>query len=155
MGKFQQKLYKFMYGRYGVDKLYSFCAILILIALLVNVLASIFIKNADVQFWVSTIIMLFDVIIISWSTFRFLSKNIYKRRRENEMFLKMSRAVKRFVSFNTSRKSSHGNADSIDFVFRDCTKCGAALRLPRREGKHKVKCPRCSHRFNVSVKKLK
>ena len=91
MGKFQQKLYKFMYGRYGVDKLYSFCAILIIVALLVNVLASIFIKNADVQFWVSTAIMLFDVIIISWSTFRFLSKNIYKRRRENERFLKISR----------------------------------------------------------------
>ena len=155
MGKFQQKLYKFMYGRYGVDKLYSFCCILVIIVLFVNILATTFIKNEEARAWLSMGIMLFDVVILAWSTFRLFSKNIYKRRRENEIFLKMSGAVKRFVSLNTSRRSPRKNADTRDFVFRACTKCGAVLRLPRREGKHKVKCPRCSHRFNVSVKKLK
>lgn len=155
MGKFQQKMYRFMYGRYGVDKLYSFCTILIIIALFVNLITSIFIKDVTVRFWVSTAIMVFDVLILIWSTFRFLSKNIAKRRRENERFIAMTRALARFFSFNTSRRSKSGNADTVQFVFRDCTKCGATLRLPRKAGKNSVKCPRCSHKFKVIVKKLK
>ncbi len=155
MGKFQQKMYRFMYGRYGVDKLYNFCTILIVVALLLNVITSIFIKDNNVRFWVSTAIMLFDVVILIWSTFRFMSKNIAKRRRENERFIKMSRAVSRVLTFNTSRKSKSGNSDSSQFIFRDCTKCGSTLRLPRKQGKNKVKCPRCSHKFNVVAKKIK
>ena len=39
MGKFRQKMYRFMYGRYGADKLYNFCTVLIIVALFVNVIA--------------------------------------------------------------------------------------------------------------------
>lgn len=155
MGKFQQKMYKFMYGRYGVDKLYNFCTILIVVALFVNVIASIFIKDSEIRFWVSTATMLFDLVILIWSTFRFLSKKIDKRRRENERFIRMTRWFLRVFTFNTSRRSKSGNIDNAQFIFRDCTKCGATLRLPRKQGRNKVKCPRCSYKFNVTAKKLK
>ena len=155
MGKFQQKMYRFMYGRYGVDKLYNFCMILIVIALVLNVFVSIFVKNESVGFIISTAIMVFDVAILSWSTFRFMSRNIAKRRRENERFLKMKRGVSRALSFNTSKRSSSGNVDNYQFIFRDCTKCGATLRLPRKAGRNKVKCPKCAHRFTVYAKKVK
>ncbi len=155
MGKFKQKMYKFMYGRYGVDKLYNFCTILIIVALFANILTSMLIKDLNVKFWVSTAILAFDIMVLVWSTFRFMSRNIAKRRRENERFIAMTRALARFFTFNTSRRSKSGNADNSQFVFRDCTKCGAALRLPRKAGTNKVKCPRCSHKFNVKVKKFK
>ncbi len=148
-------MYRFMYGRYGADKLYNFCTVLIIVALVVNVIASIFIKNETVAFWVSTAIMIFDVLVLVWSTYRFMSKKIDKRRRENERFIRMTRALSRFFSCNTSRRSRSGNSDSAQFIFRDCTKCGSTLRLPRKAGKNKVKCPRCSHRFNVVAKKVK
>lgn len=155
MGKFQQKMYRFMYGRYGADNLYNFCAVLILIALVLNVMVSVFVKNEAVGFVLSTAILLFDVVIIVWSTYRFMSRKIDKRRRENERFLKMKRGVRRIFTFNTSRKSKSGNMDSAQFIFRDCTKCGATLRLPRKAGRNKVKCPRCLHRFTVVSKKVK
>ena len=155
MDKFKQNLYRFMYGRYGIDKLYGFCMGAIMVLLAISLITSVCIPNATARFIVQMAITLLDVAIISWSTFRFLSKNIAKRRRENEMYLKMVRALGRFFSFNTSRRSKSGNADNFQFVFRDCTKCGSTLRLPRKEGRNSVKCPRCSHRFNVVVKKMK
>lgn len=155
MGKLQQKLYRFMYGRYGVDKLYKFCSVLIIIALLLNVITSIIIKNNDIRFVVSTVILLFEIFLLVWSTFRCFSKNIYKRRRENERFIKMTKWLSRLFTCNTSRKSKSGNVDNDHFIFRDCTKCGATLRLPRKPGRNKVKCPRCSHKFYVFAKKAK
>ena len=155
MGKFRQKMYRFMYGRYGVDKLYNFCNVLIIVALFASVLVSIFVKDENVGFWISTAIMAFDLVIIVWSTSRVFSKNIYKRRRENERFIKLSRWFLRVVSFNTSRRSKSGNIDNSQFIFRDCTKCASTLRLPRKAGRNKVKCPRCSHRFYVRAKKIK
>lgn len=155
MGKFQQKMYKFMYGRYGADKLYSFCNILIIVALVVSVITSIFVKDDNVKFWVSTAVMLFDLVILTWSTYRFMSRKIDKRRRENERFLKVARWFRRFFTFNTSRRSKSGNVDNAQYIFRDCTKCGATLRLPRKSGRNKVKCPRCTHKFYVTAKKLK
>lgn len=144
-----------MYGRYGVDKLYNFCMILIVVCLVLNVFASIAIKDDNVGFVVSTLIMVTSVALLVWSTFRFMSRNIAKRRRENERFLKMKRGVSRALTFNTSRKSKSGNADTTQFIFRDCTKCGATLRLPYKMGRNTVKCPRCSHRFTVVAKKVK
>lgn len=155
MDKFKQKLYRFMYGRYGIDKLYNFCMIFIVVLLAVSVITSVCIPNEIARFWVQAGIMAIDVLVVAWSTFRFLSKNIAKRRRENEIYLKTVRALARFFTFNTSRKTKSENNDSAQFVFRDCTKCGATLRLPRKAGRNSVKCPRCSHRFNVVVKKMK
>ena len=155
MDEFRQKLYRFMYGRYGVDKLYSFLGGVVIALLVVSVFTSVCIPNPTVRLWVQIGILVIDALVIAWSTFRFLSKNIAKRRRENEIYLKIVRGVVRFFTFNTSRGSKSGNADSAQFVFRDCTKCGSTLRLPRKEGRHKVKCPRCSHKFRVIVKKMK
>lgn len=155
MGKFQQKMYRFMYGRYGADKLYNFCTVLIIVALFLNVITSIVIKDADVKALVSAGIMVFDIVILAWSTFRFMSKKIDKRRRENERFIRFTRWLSRVFTFNTSRRSKSGNVDNAQFIFRDCTKCGATLRLPRKAGRNTVKCPRCSHKFNVKAKKIK
>ena len=78
-----------------------------------------------------------------------------KRRMENAAFMKMWRGVKRFFSANTSKKTKSTNRDDAYYIFRDCTKCGCTLRLPRKVGKHRVKCPRCSHSFKVKAKEYK
>lgn len=152
--RFREKLYKFMYGRYGTDKLYSFCNILIIILFVTSFLLSFIIKNEVALAWANLIIFALEIFLIVWSISRMFSKNIYKRRRENEIYLKIAASSKRFFTFNTSKISKSGTPDNHQFIFRDCTKCHAILRLPYKEGRNKVKCPRCSHFFYVRAKKI-
>lgn len=155
MGKFKEKLSGFMYGRYGIDSLYTFNFILIFILLFANIIMQFALPDSTAKFIVYIFIYALTMALLIWNIFRTYSKNIAKRRRENERFLKARAAVKRFFTLNTSSKSKSGNPDSAAYIFRDCTKCGSTLRLPRKEGKNKVKCPRCSHSFYVKAKKFK
>ena len=155
MGKFKEKLYRFMYGRYGTDNLYNFLSYFSLILILVDLVAMVVIRNALALSIVSTVIGALIMFILIWSLYRTFSKNIAKRRRENEIYIKVSRAVKRFFNRNTSKGTKTVNRDDANYVFRDCTKCSSTLRLPRRAGRNRVKCPRCSHSFYVKAKKYK
>lgn len=152
MGRFREKLYRFMYGRYGTDELYYFLFISFFVVWIAELITVAFISEEGASRIVSLIFSLVISALIFFMISRTLSKNIYKRRRENEVYLKARREVSRFLSGNTSRKTKSCNFDSADFIFRDCTKCGATLRLPRKKGKHQVKCPRCSHKFYVKSK---
>lgn len=155
MGKFKQKLFRFMYGRYGSDKLNNFISYSALFLMIAGVVILFIWPRSYAISLASTIIYLVAWVLIIWTFCRMMSKKIAKRRRENERFLKISRAISRFFSGNTSRKTKTNNFDNATYIFRDCTKCGSTLRLPRRGGKHKVKCPRCAHSFYVKSKKLK
>ena len=75
-----------------------------------------------------------------------LSRNIAARRRENDRYLRIKRRL-----FGRKLKVKLP-PDTSDHVFRACTHCHATLRLPREQGKHTVKCPRCQKRFRVRVK---
>lgn len=155
MGKFRDKMYKFMYGRYGADQLYNFISIFVLISLVLEWILSIFIGKYFVGAIILYVIITLNLVLIIWSIFRCFSRNIYKRRRENEIYLKARSAVRRFFTCNTSKKTKRGPRDSGGYIYRDCTKCGNTLRLPYKAGKNAVRCPKCSHRFFVKAKKMK
>ncbi len=155
MGRFKQKIYRFMYGRYGTDALYNFLTWLNVILILLSFIVTALIPEGPVGAIVSISFSVLIFLIFVWEIFRMMSRNIAKRRRENEIYLKVKGAVKRFFSGNTSRKTRTFNRDDENYIFRDCTRCNSTLRLQRRVGKHKVKCPRCSHSFYVKAKKFK
>jgi hypothetical protein len=155
MGRFKEKLYRFMYGRYGTDQLYNFLMVLFFIVWVIELVVLAVIPEGQLQGILSIVFGLLTTGIIVYMTFRTMSRNIYKRRRENEAYLKASRAAKRFVSFNTASGTKSRNRDDAQYVFRDCTRCGSVLRLPRRVGRHKVSCPRCRNSFFVKAKKYK
>jgi hypothetical protein len=155
MARFKEKLYRFMYGRYGTDQFYSFLMVLFFIVWGIEIIAVAIIPEGLVQSIVSIAGGVISTLLLVYMVFRSMSRNIYKRRRENERYLKVSRAMKRFFGGNTSRKTQSFNRDDARYIFRDCTKCGSVLRLPRREGRHRTKCPRCSHSFYVKAKKFK
>ena len=152
MGKFKEKLYRFFYGRYGTDQLYKFCVILLMLLLVASLVLQFTLPEGLASAIVSLSISVLTYALMFWMIFRSMSRNIYKRRRENERYLKISGAVKRFFIGNTSRKTRSANRDDQYYIFRDCTRCKATLRLPRKKGKHSVKCPRCSHSFYVISK---
>ena len=155
MGRFREKMYRFMYGRYGTDALYNFLTWLNVILILLSFVAAAFIKDETVNAIVSVIFSAIITFIFVYEIYRMMSRNIAKRRRENEAYIRMRGRVKRFFSGNTSKGTKTFNRDDEAHIFRDCTKCQSTLRLPRRVGKHKVRCPRCSHSFYVVAKKFK
>ncbi len=134
MGSFRERLVRFMYGRYGTDQLNIALLVIYLLLLLINL----YTRNI--------ILPMFMWVILVFSLFRSLSRNIYARQRENLFFLKIWRPVKSSLALNLRRL-----VEIRTNRFRRCTNCKIVLRLPRRTGKHTVRCPRCQHRFSVRV----
>ncbi len=153
--KFTEKMYRFMYGRYGADELYMFFTILSTVMLIADLIVGISKMGNVPKLITLSIITVLWCGIMAFTIYRMMSKQIAKRRHENEIYLKALGAVKRIFTLNTSAKSKSNNTDDSSYIFRDCNKCCATLRLPRKSGRHKVKCPRCSHKFYVYAKKYK
>lgn len=121
MRNFRASMARFMYGRYGVDKLYY--ALLVLYVIMI-IPAMIF--KIRVIYWIGDALLLYMF-------FRVFSRNIYKRQQENYWFTKK---WARFTDFRTH-------------VYHTCPNCKATLRFPRKAGKFPVVCPRCNHHFNI------
>lgn len=134
MSKFKQKLIRFASGRYGMDRLYYVISGVALVVMIVYIFVQ--------KWWLYPVILL----LLGWGIFRVFSKNIYKRRRENQILNNILRAIGDFFKLNWNR---------IRFVkskvFKKCPNCKAVLRLPRKRGTHCVRCPRCGKPFDVKV----
>ena len=139
MGKFSNNLRRFLYGRYGGDTLNNVLLGVYVFVILAYYLGLIFIPPTAVTTKL-VLTLLYYVLTISIFLlifYRMFSRNIAKRRRENE----------RFCGFFRLRKNKF--RDRKTHVYRKCPNCRAVLRLPRAKGKHSVVCPRCRHRFEV------
>ena len=143
---FRSRIANFLYGRYGADQLYNFLFILQIILLFSGAVSTVLGMIINVFTYISFALYFIAIGLFIWSLFRCLSKNIAKRQKENMAFLRLT--TKLF-----KRKKASLPADTAEHIFRSCPKCKSVLRLPRRVGKHTVKCPRCQHRFKVKVKK--
>lgn len=121
-GKISAGLQRFMAGRYGTDRL----NMVILCAGLVASLLSVWIQAApwNLIFWALS----YGLMI--WAIFRCLSRNTYKRYRENRWFLQQKDRLK----------------DRQNRYF-DCPKCRQTVRVPRGKGKIAITCPRCREKF--------
>ena len=134
---FRERVWRFMQGRNGVDALYN-CQIILGIVLL---FVGFFLDG-----YARLILNIIYLAIICLALFRYMSKNLYKRRKENADFL---RFVKQFTSF--FRLCRDRFRDRKTHVYRRCKNCKNVLRLPKKPGQHKVCCPCCSHRFDVYI----
>ena len=155
MGRFREKLYRFAYGRNGIDQLYYFGLGVISVLIVTDFILQLAMPEGTVKTVMGLCFSVGSMSIFTWLVFRMMSRNLTKRRRENAAFLKAWRGVKRFFTRNTSKGTKSFNRDDATYIFRDCTKCGSTLRLPRKAGRHRVKCPRCAHSFYVKAKKYR
>ena len=120
----------FMLGRYGPDQLYF---ALFVIAILLGLLSSI------TRFY---ILSLLSYLILIFARYRFFSRNIVKRRAENDVFLRYWGPVRyRFRRFKERLKSRKTHK------FFKCPNCKNVLRVPKGKGKIQITCPRCGERF--------
>ncbi len=147
-------MYRFMYGRYGTDELYTFISVIVLVLLALEWILSFFLWKYTVGALILFLLVTFNIFLLVWSMVRCFSRKIEKRRRQNQKYLRARSSVKRFFSGNTSKKTKNGPMDGAGYIYRDCTRCSNTLRLPYKAGKNAVKCPKCGHRFFVKAKKL-
>ena len=128
----QEKLYRFMYGRYGVDQM---CwGLLILYFLITGV-------NSFLGFWPLQIL---GTLVFVFAIYRMMSRKIALRQKENVQFLKFLSPIRRWLSLQKRKfveRKTH--------CYHKCPACKALLRLPRRKGRHTVSCPRCRKEFRV------
>ena len=133
MGKFKNKLYRFMYGRYGYDTLGKTLLWVYAGLLILHMILSLFIEEP----FYYLVYFLISVSLVCYIFFRAMSRNIAKRRAENQKFC------------NFFRLKRNKFRDRKTHVYRKCPSCSAVLRLPKAKGKHSVVCPKCKNRFSV------
>ncbi len=131
---FRERIAEFMMGRNGIDTLYHFLMILCIALIIVNVFVG------------SLILSILETAVLVYAIFRAMSRNVYKRQRENEIFLKIIGKPKAFFKLQKCK-----SRDRKTHVYKKCPSCKNNLRLPKVKGKHTVVCPCCKGRFDVKI----
>ena len=132
MNKIIDKIYKYMNGRYGIDELYRFLLIVCLIIIILNMFIN------------SEILRLLELIIFVYAIYRVLSKDRYKRSKENKKYLEVKDKIVSYFDY-IKRKYRDRNTH----MYKKCPRCKQKIRLPLKKGKHIVRCPKCRERFEV------
>lgn len=140
MEKILSKIYRFMYGRYGVDHLSRF----LMTAGLVMAVLCLFLRflPTSVPYYICSLLNTLFYVVAFW---RILSRNIPKRTLENQRYLRIR--DKLIPSYEERAKSMKDR----NYIYKKCPKCSAKLRLQRIKGKHVTKCPKCGTKFNVRI----
>ena len=123
-------LRNFMMGRYGPDHLNVAMIVLSLVLSLVNALAGF------------APLMYISYVILALALFRMLSRNITRRRAENDKFIRYWWPVRTKAS-RTIANIKHRKT----YKFLKCPGCGNTLRVPKGKGKLQITCPKCGERF--------
>jgi hypothetical protein len=131
--KFREKIARFMDGRNGTDDLGRF---LLIVSLVLVVLSMLIRGLAGSILWALVLV----VLIICY--FRILSRNVYKRRSENEWYLRRKNAVSRWFRSLKDRWNQRK-----EYRFFRCPSCHTLLRVPKRKGKILLTCRKCGRRF--------
>ncbi|MBO4830879.1 MAG: hypothetical protein J5569_00215 [Oscillospiraceae bacterium] len=121
---------RFMAGRYGPDQLNI---ALIIAGVICGVIA-------DITRFIPLTIVAYAAII--YALMRLLSRNIEKRRRENDRFLTMWWPVRQKLIARRDRFR-----DRKSYRFFNCPSCGKTLRVPKNKGRIQITCPKCGERF--------
>lgn len=130
MSKLRQKIMQFMQGRYGADQFSKFLIYLSLILLVITL----FCRNNFIYY--------IAVIVLFYSYFRMLSRNISKRYAENQKYLSVRyKVVGRFNWIKLRIK------DSKTHRIYKCPSCSQKIRVPKGKGRISIKCPKCRIEF--------
>jgi DNA-directed RNA polymerase subunit RPC12/RpoP len=142
------RLSNFFSGRYGVDKLFNAMTMLAVILAFINI----FIRSTVLQ------VIVYAILIVAIA--RAMSRNREKRYAENEKFLSWQRRVNsKLYTLRQKLAPVKSKLTLLKRMWKDrkthcyfkCDNCKKVLRLPKKKGTHTVKCPNCSHSFQVKV----
>lgn len=135
MDKLKLRLAHLMRGRYGMDALYRSMMVLTMILLVLNL------------FVPRPLFYLLALGLALLSFYRAFSRNIEKRRAENQRFLMLSGNINKKLMQLRNRFR-----DRKTHVYTNCPSCRQLLRLPRKPGVNHVTCPQCKQEFDLNIK---
>lgn len=124
-----------MYGRNGYD---AFSMFLLAAALVLLILSRLFYKAP----FLSILLQLGSWFALGYCIWRVLSRNTYKRQRENARYYEKQQAVARWFRSLKDRWQQRK-----EYKFFRCPSCHALLRVPRGKGKLLLTCRKCGNRF--------
>ncbi len=136
MNKISKKLRKYFSNGYGADELYRFLLVICLIILIINLFVN------------SIILEVIELIIFTFAMYRAFSQKHERRRKENELYMKIKDKLKKGIAFQKQKRRDHHT-----HMYKKCPKCKQKLRLPLRKGTHMVKCPTCGNKFEVKCRR--
>lgn len=136
MNKLRNAIYRFMYGRNGVDAL---CWALLVLEIVLSLIGSfVRVQGVTVAMNFASMVLMFIVLL------RMFSRNLAARRAENAKFLSWWQP-----KLNDLRGAKARRADSAHKYVR-CS-CGAWCRVPRGVGKVEMTCPKCGRRKTIKA----
>ena len=138
MQNFIYKLMAFMQGRYGNDQLNTSIFVIILVLNVVNI----FVFN----FIASLVISIIGYALFALAIFRMLSRNIERRRAENNVFMPAYNAVVNWFKLTIKKFR-----ERKEYRYVKCPVCKSQLRVRNVKGNHTVRCPRCSKEFKKKI----
>ena len=112
----------FMAGRYGTDRLNM---AILSVGLVASLLSMIF-KFAPVNL----VLFILSYGMMFWAIFRTLSRQTYKRYRENQRYLQFLKKLQ-----------------DRDHRYFSCPRCRQQVRVPKGKGKISISCPKCKEKF--------
>ena len=130
---------RFMYGRNGMDQLNL---VLMWVVLILDVVTMLVQRNhaavSMVLYWLS---------MAGWVyvLFRIFSKNLSKRRGENQKFVNW---VWRMKSSRAGARERHADKDHKYFT---CKNCKTICRVPVGKGKIIITCPKCGAQIHAKT----
>ena len=119
-------LHRFMIGRYGPDHLGIAMVILAFALSILNILL------------MQTPLLYISYLVFGLTLFRMLSRNIQRRRAENDKFIRYWWPIKMKFKRIVQRIK-----DKRKYKYYRCPTCKTRMRVPKGKGKIRITCPRC------------
>ena len=120
---------RLMFGRYGADQLgVALLGLYLVLSLLSRMMQS------SLLGWLATACIVYAV-------YRIWSKQLEKRKRENDKFLELVRPIVHRYNVHKCRRNDKEHA------YFKCPNCGQQLRVPKGKGKISITCRSCGVSF--------
>lgn len=135
--KLQNAMARFMYGRNGSDQLnMALLTAYLILWLFGSLVASLLRSHLLMNFFNALMVVL--AVTLIWRT---LSRNLPKRRAENQRFLEWWWPVRnKLTAANARRKDK-------DHKYFTCKHCKTVCRVPTGKGKIEITCPKCGEKI--------
>ncbi len=125
----REKFQRFMWGRYGNDRLNQFLMIVALIFMVIS-------------FFGPDLFYALALGLLIYVYYRMFSKQTAKRAAENQWYWQKEMKVR-----NWFQGKKRAFAQRKDFRIYKCPNCKQKLRVPRGRGKIAIRCRKCGTEF--------
>ncbi len=156
--RLQESINRFMYGRYGNDTLNRFLSAVYMLLVVIGFILRVIVRfSASVVLYrIHYALYIVSLVIFAVTVFRSLSKNHASRIRENEFFMRWWGNWQPYFHKQAQKAQPKvrmfvRKMQDPDHVYKKCPDCKAVLRLAKKRGKHKTRCPACGKLFEVRV----